>query len=202
LAAAAASLRGVNDHRRRLALLTTTIENQFAEVRSRIDRLSAFASAGGTPEPARLERHLDTLHREQEALLDMSADPPAETEEKFGQLRTRLAVAEHSTAADIAHDWATFAAAVEGELRDWDSYLERMQTSAASMASPRREWAEAAIADVRKRRIAIDDRLANARGVAGDDWQQHRDRIAAARDELEQKADELSANLKRKEQTR
>ena len=86
--------------------------------------------------------------------------------------------------------------AVEEELRSWDTFLERLQATAATRAWNAREQAEAAIGDVRSRRIAVDERLAQARAAAREAWQEQRTRIGAARDELEQKADELSTTLK------
>jgi cellobiose-specific phosphotransferase system component IIA len=58
-----------------------------------------------------------------------------------------------------------------------------------------RERAEAAIADVRTQRIAVYDRLAQARKHVNGAWHEQRNHVSAARDELEQKADELSAKL-------
>lgn len=143
---------------------TTTIEEQLARVRHRIERLH---SSGAAP---RLQRHLDLVE---------------DVEQRLAQLKTRLDVAERSLAADASGDWATFAAAVEAELESWDTYLERLQTTVATRAWHAREQAEAAIGDVRSRRLAVDDSLAH--GV--------RERVTEARDELEQKADELSAKL-------
>jgi hypothetical protein len=156
-------------------LSTTTIEEQLAEVRRRIEQLHA---SGAAP---RLRRHLD--------LVD-------DVEQRLAQLKTRLDVAECSLAADASGDWATFTAAVEAELEGWDNYLERLQTTVATRAWHAREQAEAAIGDVRSRRIAVDERLAQARDAAGDRWREQRERVSEARDELEQKADELSAKLK------
>jgi hypothetical protein len=85
---------------------------------------------------------------------------------------------------------------VESELESWDTYLERLQTSAATRAWKAREQAETAIGDLRTRRIAVDERLAQARDGVGDLLQSQRQPIIAARDELEQKADELSARIK------
>ena len=124
------------------------------------------------------------------------ASAPDEVEERLGRLKTRLDVAEHALAADSSRDWETFAGAVEAELRSWDTYLERLQTSAASRAWKAREQAEGAIGNVRTRRIAVDERLAEAREAAGDELRERRERVSAARDELEQKADELSATLR------
>ncbi|MGZ4289339.1 MAG: hypothetical protein ACXVQZ_01805 [Gaiellaceae bacterium] len=151
-----------------------TIEEQLAQIRRRIEQLHA---AGGVP---RLQRHLDLV---------------VDVEQKLGQLKTRLDVAERSLAADASADWPTFAAAVEAELESWDTYLERLQTTVATRAWHAREQAEEAIGDVRSHRIAVDERLAQERDAAGNGWQEQKERISEARDELEQKADELSAKI-------
>ena len=153
---------------------TTTIEEQVAHVRQRIEQLHAFGAA------PRLQRHLD--------LVD-------DVEQRLAQLKTRLDVAERSLAADVSTDWATFAVAVEAELEGWDTYLERLQTTVATRAWHAREQAEAAIGEVRGRRIDVDERLAEARVAADGGWREQRERVSTARDELEQKADELSAKL-------
>jgi len=143
---------------------TTTIEEQLADVRRRIEDAQAMR---GMP---RLQRHLD--------LVD-------DVERKLAQLKTRLDVAERSLAADGSGDWPAYAAAVEAELESWDTYLERLQTMVAARAWHTREQAETAIGEVRTRRIAVGESLANG----------ERERVGKARDELEQKADELSAKL-------
>ena len=141
-----------------------SIEEQLAGIRHRIEQLHA---AGGVP---RLARHLD--------LVD-------DVEQKLAQLKTRLDVAERSLAADVSGDWPAFAAAVEAELESWDTYLERLQTTVAARAWHAREQAEAAIGEIRSRRIAVEEQLDE--GV--------RERVTVARDDLEQKADDLSAKL-------
>ena len=175
---------------RRLDMSTTTIEDQLAEIRRRIDRLQARAQAGAAADPASPRR----TAQEEAAVRAAVRHAPDEVEEKLGQLKTRLDVAEHSLAADASDDWATFAAAVEAELASWDTYLERLQTSVAAKAWKAREQAEAAIGDVRSRRIAVGERLAQVRDSAAAS-QEARERVTAARDELEQKAAELSAKL-------
>jgi chromosome segregation ATPase len=173
----------------------TTIEDQLAEVLGRLERLRAFEQAGGAAERARTRRHLDVLRREDASVRDAVRHAPDEVEEKLAQLRTRLYVAEHSVAADLSDDWTTFAEAVEEELRRWDDYLERLQASVAAKAWKEREQAEAAIGDARSRRIEVGERLAEARDDAGDATEYARKRVIAARDKLEQRADELSAKL-------
>jgi hypothetical protein len=174
---------------------TTTLDEQLAEVRGRIDRLRACEQAGVTSERARIRRHLDVLRQEDESVRDAVRQAPDEVEEKLGRLKTRLAVAEHSLAADLSDDWASFAAAVEAELRIWGAYLERLQIRVAAKAGKARDQAEAAIGDVRSLRIAVGERLAQMRDSAGAASQEARKHITAARDELEQQAAELSTKL-------
>ena len=170
----------------------TTIEDQLAEVRFRIGRMQARAQAGVAADvPPRIQRHLDALHRDEASVRAAASQATDEVEEKLGQLKSRLDVAEHSLTADLSDDWAPFAAAVEEELRSWDTYLERLQTDVAANAWKTREQAETAIADVRSRRIAVEERLAQACDGAGDAGQEQRERVTAARDELVQKAHQL-----------
>ncbi len=44
-------------------------------------------------------------------------------------------------------------------------------------------------------RIAVDEHLAHARDRTDDAWQEQRQRVTAARDELEQKVDQLSTKF-------
>jgi chromosome segregation ATPase len=154
-------------------LSTTTIEEQLADVRRRIELMQAV---GGMP---RLQHHLDLVE---------------DVEQKLAQLKTRLAVAERSLAADASDDWATYAAAVEAELESWDTYLERLQATVATRAWHAREQAETAIGEIRSRRLAVDERLTQA-PVPNGGWQEQKERVSEARDELERTADELSAKL-------
>ena len=176
-----------------------TIDDQLAEIRRRIDRLQALAPTGRVPEIARIQRHLDALHKDEASVLAALRKAPDEAEETLGRLRTRLAVAENSLVADVSDEWTAFAAAVEDELRSWDTYLERLQATAVAKAGNARERAEAAIADVRSHRIAVYDRLAQAREDVNGAWHEQRNQVSSARDELEQKADDLSAKLTEKE---
>ena len=170
----------------------TTIEDQLAEVRVRIGRMQARAQAGAAAGALpRTKRYLDALNEDEASVRAAAGQAPDEFEEKLGRLKSRLDVAEHSLTADLSDDWATFAAAVEEELRRWDTYLEREQTGVAASAWKTREQAETAIADVRSRRIAVEERLAEACDGAGDGGREQRDRVTAARDELAQKAHQL-----------
>ena len=170
---------------------TTTIDEELAGIRHRIDRLQARAQTG-----ARIRRHIDPLHQAEAAVrAALRQEDSDEVEDKLEQLKTRLDVAEHSLEADASDDWATFAAAVEAELNSWDTYLERLQTGVVARAWKAREQAEAAIGDVRTYRIAVGDRLAQARDSGGAVRESTRKRVTAARNELDKRAAELSATL-------
>lgn len=171
---------------------TTTIEDQLAEIRFRIGRMQALAQAGVAADVLpRIQRHLDALHQDEASVRAAASQAPDEVEEKLGRLTSRLDVAEHSLTADLSDDWVAFAAAVEEELRGWDTYLERLQIGVVMKAWKTRELVETAIADVRSGRIAVEERLAQACDGAGDAGQQQRERVSAARDELAQKAHQL-----------
>jgi hypothetical protein len=172
-------------------MTTTTIEDQLAKVRSRIDRLQALAQLDPNAERSRIQRHLDALHQGEESVAAAARSAPDEVEQKLGQLKTRLAVAENSLLADVSEEWTTFAAAVEDELRSWDTYLERLQVTTAAKARERRQRVEAAIADIRTQRIAVYDALVQAREHVNGAWHEQRNHVSAARDDLERKADEL-----------
>ena len=97
---------------------TTTIEDQLTELRRRADRLQALA--GEIPEHTGIWRHVHAVRGQEAAVLTAARETPDAFDEKLGQLKTRLAVAERSLAADLSDDWVTFAEAVEEELRSWD----------------------------------------------------------------------------------
>jgi hypothetical protein len=175
---------------------TTTIDDQLARIRRRIDRLAARARA----DAPRVWRHLAPLREAEGAVLAaLRQGPLDEVEETLAQLEARLDIAEHSLEADAAADWASFAAAVESELDSWDLYLERLQAGAAAKAWRTREQAEAAISDLRSRRIAVGERLAHVRRSSSDVPEAARRHITAARNDLDKRAAELSTKLNREE---
>ena len=171
---------------------TTTIDDQLAEIRRRVDRLKADARAGAS----RTWRHLEALDRAESAVhAALRTGASDEAEDRLIELKARLDVAEHSLEADASEDWARFAMAVEAELHSWDSYLERLQTSVAARAWKAREQAEETIGDVRSRRIAVGERLAHARGSSGTASERARRHITAARNELDKRAADLPTKL-------
>jgi chromosome segregation ATPase len=158
---------------------TATKEERLAAIGRRIDVL---------------QWHLKALREQESAVRSAGSHAADEVEGKLVQLQSRLAVAENSLAADLADDRSEFVAAVESELRSLGAYLERLQTQAAAQSGESRDHAEAAIGDLRKRRVALAERARFAL-ASGDAWQQHKQDLAAAHAELERQADELANRL-------
>jgi hypothetical protein len=174
---------------------TTTFEERLAEMGRQIDGLEAQARAGQGEAKSRIQRQLGVL-RQQEASARSATQAGAEAfDEKFEQFEARFRVAQSSQAADLADDHKTFGDAVENELHTWDTYFERLQAQTALRAASAREQSEAAISDLRRRRNTLAERLADARAASGDEWDEQKKRIAAARDDLERTADEVSAKF-------
>ena len=166
---------------------TTTFEERLAEMGRQIDGLEAMARAGGGEAKSRIQRQLGAL-RQQEASARAAAHEGAEAfDEKFEQFEARFRVAQSSLAADLADNHKKFADALENELHSWDTYFER--------AASARELSESAISDLRRRRNTLAEQLAGARSASEDAWDEQKKRIAAARDDLERKADEVSAKF-------
>jgi hypothetical protein len=174
---------------------TATAEERLAEVRRQIEQLEAKGRASTGEGKSRIQRQLGAL-REQEASVRAAAEQRADTfDGKFEQFEARLHVAQSAIAAELSDDRKQFAAAVDDELHNWDTYFERLQAQTALRAANTREEAEAAISDLRKRRNAVAKRLVDVRSTSGDSWSEQKKRIGAARDELERKADELAAQF-------
>jgi hypothetical protein len=167
----------------------SNVNHQLAELSRRIDRLEGLVQVDAAVDASpRIRRDVGALHDGEELVLAAARRAPDDVEETIGLLQTRLAVAEHAAVADLSDDWNTFAAGVEDELRSWNAYLDRLQASLADKDRNARGRANTAIDDVRTCRIAVYDEL-----VQAGDGQARRERVAAARNELVQRADELSA---------
>ena len=177
-------------------MLTTTVAERLAEMHSQIEQLEAKARAATTEAKARVQRQIAALRQQEASARAAAKDRVDAFEEKFEQFEARLHVAQRSVAAELSHDRQSFIDAVEDELHEWDNYFERLQAQAAWRAISAREQAEAAISDLRRRRNAVAARLAEIRSASAEGWEEQKTRIETARDDLERKADELSAKFK------
>jgi hypothetical protein len=173
-----------------------TMEERLGEMGRQIDELAAKASTASGEAKSHIERQIVAL-REQEASTRAAAQRAADgLEEKFEQFEARLRVAQSSAAADLAGNRQVFADAVDDELHKWDAYFERLQAQAALRAATTRDHAEVAISELRRRRNEIAAHLDDVRTASAEGWDEQKQRFAAARAELERKADELSAQFK------
>jgi hypothetical protein len=175
---------------------TTTFEERLAQMRRQIDELEAEGRSSVGETKARVQREIGELRRQEASARAAAAAPADGFDEKFEQFQARLRVAQSAVAADLTENRDEFAAAVDDELHKWDAYFERLQAQTAMRAASTREQGEAGISELRRHRNDVAERLAVVRGAPGEAWDAERERLVAARDELEQKADELSARFK------
>ena len=169
--------------------MATTTNEHLGEVRRRIDRLEVKAQLGSADATSRLQRYIETLRREEESAGASVRERAAAVEERLEQLDNELELAEHRVAAEFAATEDQFNNALDAELRRWDAYLDRMQTKAAAKTGAARERAEAAIADLRQRRISAGKSLADVGAAASNGWPDAKTRVLAELDDLKAKAD-------------
>jgi hypothetical protein len=164
---------------------TKTTDDMLAEIHRHIDYLQTRAESGAAETQARLQDRVDML-REQEASARAAARERAEAvDERFRQLEIDIAIAENRLASEMADDATSFAEAVEAELHDWDTAIERLQTRVATKAQDAREQAEAEIAELRQARNRAAEHLTALPASSHDGWQEQKDRVRVALDDLE-----------------
>jgi gas vesicle protein len=115
---------------------------------------------------------------------------------QFRQLEIDIAIAENRLASELADDATSFAEAVEAELHDWDAAIERLQTRVATRAQEARERAEAVIAALKRARNRAAERL-TALHASSDAWQEQKNRVTEALDDLERKVREAALKIQR-----
>lgn len=171
-----------------------TIDDTWAEIRRHIDELKARAESSDSRTQALLQDRLDRLREEEASAWEAVREKAETVDEQFRQLEIDIAIAENRMASELADDASSFAEAVEAELHDWDAAIERLQTRAATKARNAREQAEAEIAELRQARNRAAERL-TALNAPLDEWQEHKNRITEALDDLERKVREAAAKF-------
>ena len=169
--------------------MATATNERLGQVRHRIARLEVEVQRGAADAKSRMQRYLDTLRRDEESARASARERAAAVDERLEQLDNELELAEHRVAAEFAETEKQFTGAIDAELHRWDAYLDRMQAKAAAKSGAARERAEAAIADLRQRRVSIGKSLSDAGTAAGDGWRGAKTRILAELDDLKTKAD-------------
>jgi hypothetical protein len=180
-------------------MTTMTMERRLAELSLHIEALAA-RSRSGDEVSSRMQRHLAALRQHEAHARAAIGETPEEIDRTLAQLEVRLDIAGHSLTADAANNPSTFTSAVDQELRSWDAYLERLQTSAVARAGRAREQAEARIGELRRQRLEVGRRLAELRAGSPDAWRQLETRVTAAREQLEHEADDLSEKFEYRKQ--
>jgi hypothetical protein len=165
--------------------MATATNDHLGDVRRRIARLEVQAQRGTADAKSRMQRYIDTLHREEESARAAARERAAAVDERFEQLDNELELAEHRIAAEFSATKEQFTGAIDAELQRWDTYLARMQAKAAAKSGDARERAEDAIADLRQRRVSIGKTIADV----GEQWQDAKTRVLAQLDELKSRAD-------------
>jgi hypothetical protein len=174
---------------------TTQVDERLEQMRRQIDELEAKGGASTGEARSRIQRQLDTL-RQQEASARAAADQQKDSfDERFEQFEARFHVAQSAVAADLSDSREEFTDAVDDELHKWDGYFERLQAQTVLRTTNARDQAESTIGDLRQRRNDIAQQVAAVRTAPGDPWVEQKEHIAAARDELERKADAFAAKF-------
>jgi DNA repair exonuclease SbcCD ATPase subunit len=170
--------------------MATATNERLGEVRRRIARLEVQAQRGTADAKSRMQRYIDTLRRDEESARASARERAAAVDARLEQLDNELELAEHRVAAEFAATHEQFTDAIDAELHRWDAYLDRMQAKAAAKSGAARERAEAAVADLRQRRVSIDKSLSDVGTAAGNGWGGAKTRVLAELDDLKSKADE------------
>jgi chromosome segregation ATPase len=176
-------------------MATRTIDDTWAEIRRHIDELEALAANGDPRTRALLQDRLDMLREEEASAWEAVREKAEAVDEQFRQLEIEIAVAESRLASELADDTTSFAEAVEAELHDWDAAIERLQARAATKRHEVREQAEAEIAALRQARNRVAEHLAAVLATPGT-WQEQRNRVTDALDELEREVRAAALNIK------
>jgi hypothetical protein len=101
-------------------------------------------------------------------------------ESPLEDLGTRLAVARHRLVAELTNDRQLFEHAVEGELRDFDVYGERLRQRMAAKGGDATERSQLALAELEARHDAAAKRLRELRSASDENWRERRERVEAA----------------------
>ena len=162
-------------------------EARLTVAKSRIDDLEADArGAGSAEETSRVDRHVEALRKAHASARAAAQAAGSRFEDALQELGTRLRIAEHRRAAEVARTREDFVRSVEAELHAWDSYLDQLQER--SVAQTRGGRAEASASELRVRRDEVARRLEGARTAPDGGWREHQERVFEALDELDNAA--------------
>jgi hypothetical protein len=157
-------------------------EARLTVAKSRIDDLEANAR-GSLEEKSRVDGHVEALRKAHASARAAAQAAGRRFEDALEELGTKLTIAEHRRAAEVARTRDDFMRSVEAELHAWDSYLDQLQNR--SVAKARGGRAELSTSELRLRRNEVARRLGDARTAPDGAWREHRERVFEALDELD-----------------
>ena len=164
---------------------TMTKEERLADIRQRIDDLEARARNSPGETKAGLQRRFGARRR---CRGGARGHRRKDHRPNRGSWTSRLAsTAREARGSGAVQRRESFADAVEAELDGWDAAIERMQARAAAKAYSTRDQAETSVAELRKARNRVAERLTEARSSTGEAWEEHKKHVTAALDDLERR---------------
>ena len=168
----------------------TKTDERIDEMRDRIDRLEARAQAAGGGARESMRGRADALRRQEASARAAVREHSHAAESKLRQLESNLKAVDHALDAELAENKKDFADSMEAYLDDFKELSHDLRGKATTMSGTAREQAEAAISDLQRSRDTVGERLAETRQASGERWRERKKAVAAARAELERKADE------------
>jgi hypothetical protein len=118
-------------------------EARLTVAKSRIDDLEADAR-GSLDEKSRVDRHLKAVRKAHASARAAPRTAGSRFEDALEELGTKLRIAEHRRAAEVARGRDAFVRSVEAVLYAWDSYLEQLQKRREAGAADGRKRSPAA----------------------------------------------------------
>jgi hypothetical protein len=164
-------------------------DSRLDEVRERIDELDAKAQAAGDGAKQSIKGQVEALRQHEAAARAAAREAHEARTQKVEQLQTRVKAAEHALTAELADDRQAFSDAMHAYQEDFKALSAELNEQAKTLSGNAREQADSAISDMRRSRDAVAERLAQARTAPGERWRESKASVAAARAELERKAD-------------
>jgi hypothetical protein len=183
-------MRAQDPRQRRPTMSEVLTDYRLAEARNRRESLEEDAR-GSAGEHARIKRQLDAVRAAEAAATAAAREAGSRFENALEDLGTRLAIARHRLVAELTNDRRLFERAVEGELREWRMYGERLRERSAAEGSSEAERSQLALAELDSRQDEVLRRLQEMRAAPDETWRERRERVETALDELEQAADAL-----------
>ena len=163
----------------------TEVEAFLNIAESRIEIIEADVR-DSLDEKSRFERRVEALRKSHASARAAARRASSRFEYALEELGTKLSIAEHRRAAEVARGRDAFVRSVEAELYAWDSYLEQLQRRREAGAADGSD--EVPISELRLRRNEVARRLADVRTAPDGVWRERSEGVFQALDELDDAA--------------